>query len=425
MTTPTSTPTPCCEEYAAGRLGRRTLLRSAGLGAALLGATTTTFGSTVLSSAPAAAAEPGAAPWALVVVSLRGAADGLSLVVPHGDPAYYQARPRIAVPAERLLQADAMFGLHPALEPLVPLWAAGRMAAVQATGLPAPNRSHFSAMEEVEEAAPGSRTRSGWLNRLLGTDADTSPLQGLSIGTRPTALVGAEPTMAMSANVGSIRVAGAATLAPTDRRIASLERMWGGRTTGLGPGMRSALDAVGRFAPVRETADPATSYPATDLGRALATVARTVRGDVGSSVFTVDHGDWDMHTDIGSSTGGWLFNNARSLAQAVAAFFADLGPLGDRVTLVTVSEFGRRTVENAEKGLDHGWGNAMLLAGAGVKGGYHGRWPGLTVSGDADLVVTTDYRSVLAEVVTRRTGASTAAVFPGFAPERVGVMAGA
>ena len=103
--------------------------------------------------------------------------------------------------------------------------------------------------------------------------------------------------------------------------------------------------------------------------------------------------------------------------------FADLGPLADRVTLVTISEFGRRVVENANQGLDHGHGNVMFALGAGVKGGYYGTWPGLTDSLDADVLVTTDYRSVLSEVVTRRLGVSVAQVFPGFAPQAVGVMA--
>ena len=113
------------------------------------------------------------------------------------------------------------------------------------------------------------------------------------------------------------------------------------------------------------------------------------------------------------------------LARSIAAFFEDLGPAADRVTLVTVSEFGRRVVENNNYGLDHGWGNVMFLVGAGVRGGYHGTWAGLEAGNDADLTVTTDYRSVLSEVVRTRTPVSTATVFPHFSPERVGAMVGA
>lgn len=112
------------------------------------------------------------------MLSLRGAADGLSLVVPHGDPVYYQARPRLAVAADRLVNKDGMFGMHPQLAPLQPLWRSGRLAAVHATGLPAPDRSHFAAMEEVEDADAGSSERQGWLNRLVGTTAGDSPCRG-------------------------------------------------------------------------------------------------------------------------------------------------------------------------------------------------------------------------------------------------------
>jgi uncharacterized protein (DUF1501 family) len=117
-----------------------------------------------------------------------------------------------------------------------------------------------------------------------------------------------------------------------------------------------------------------------------------------------------------------MLNAAGALATSLAAFFNDLGPLADKVTVVTISEFGRRVRENANYGLDHGHGNVMFLLGAGVRGGYHGTWPGLVDSLDADLAVTTDYRSVLAEVVTKRLGRSVATVFPGFAPEVVGAI---
>ena len=419
MTTPSPAAVGCgCHEFTG--LSRRGLLRS-GL---VVGGLATTFGSTVVTVAPAyAAASADSSPWTIVVLSLRGAADGMSLVVPHGDPVYYQARPRIAVPSDRLLAKDAMFGLHPALAPLVPLWESGRIAAVHATGLPVANRSHFSAMEQLEDATPGSTTRSGWLNRLLGGTGAASPLEGVAVGTLPTAMYGAQPVVGLS-TVDDVTVAGAESLSPSDPRIASLRRAWRNDGSAMAAGMGSALDTVRAFQPVRDTEDTSASYPDTDLGGALCAVARTIRGNVGTTVFTVDHGDWDMHTYVGQPESGWMRDNAKAMAEAVAAFFTDLGALGDRVTLVTISEFGRRTVENAQQGLDHGWGNVMLLAGAGVKGGrYHGTWPGLTTSGDADLTVTTDYRSVLAEVVTARTGVSTATVFPGFTPEPVGVMA--
>ncbi len=161
----------CCEEFA--RISRRGLFA----GAVALAGASTAVGTAVVTTSPAYAATADAV---LVVLSLRGAADGLSLVVPHADPVYYQARPRIAIPSERLLAKDAMFGLHPQLSALLPLWTSGRLAAVHATGLPAPNRSHFAAMEELEDAVPGTSVRQGWLNRLIGTDSSRSPLQAFN-----------------------------------------------------------------------------------------------------------------------------------------------------------------------------------------------------------------------------------------------------
>ena len=412
MTAPTA---PCCAEFA--RLSRRSFL---GGTVALVGATTIVGSAAITTSAAALAP----APSVLVVLSLRGAADGLSLVVPHGDPVYYDARPGIAVPSDRLLVKDGMFGLHPELAPLVPLWSAGRLAAVHATGLPAPNRSHFSAMEEVEDADPGSTVRSGWLNRLIGTDASTSPLQGFNAGggVVPTSLYGTQPVMSAD-DVDSVKIPGDDKWDTTGGRRASLHTLWDGDRGPLGTAMRSMFGALDDFAPVPATTDNRKSYPDTDLGRALSEVARVIRGNVGVEVITVDQGNWDMHSDLGTVDRGWLTNNARDLAGSIAAFFGDLGSQAPKVTLVTISEFGRRTVENASGGLDHGYGNVMLVAGAGVRGGtYYGRWLGLTNDLDSDVMVTTDYRSVLTEVVRSRFGASTAAVFPGFSPEPVGVM---
>ncbi len=414
-----STSQSCCSEYA--ELSRRGFLT----GAAALAGTSTLFGSTLLTVSASAAAVP--ARSTMVVLSLRGAADGLSLVVPHADPQYYAARPRIAIPAGTLLAKDGQFGLHPNLAPLLPLWNDGKLAAVHATGLPAPNRSHFAAMEEVEDADPGSSARVGWLNRLIGQDANSSPLQAFSVGggVAPTSLAGPEPFLSAE-NVNDMTIAGDDKWDPEGRRLRSLHTLWDGSSSELSRAMASTFRANSDFQPVRDTpADPANgaTYGRSDLGEALRTAARVVKGDVGVEVITVDHGDWDMHTDLGTLEWGRMDRLTTELAQALAGFFTDLGPLGDRVTLVVLSEFGRRVQENANYGLDHGYGNVMFLMGAGVKGGqYYGRWPGLSNDLDSDLLVTTDYRSVLAEVVSTRFGVSTASVFPQFQPDVLGLM---
>jgi uncharacterized protein (DUF1501 family) len=420
----------CCEELAdarRARLGRRGFLRGA---AALGGASVTTaaYGTAFMETSYAST---GPAPRVLVLLSMRGACDGLSLVVPHGDPVYYSARPSIAVPASRLLAPDTFFGLHPSLAPLLPWWNAGRMAAVHATGLPAPNRSHFSAMEEIEDADPGSSARVGWLNRLIGRDGTWSPVEAIQFGggVPITAVSGPQPVL-VTTDADSVTLSAADDASMAARRKAALTKMWSGVPGPLAGGALEALDVVDAFAPVRNgSATPANgaAYPGnSDLARALAAAARTIRADIGAEVITVDHGSWDHHTWVGTPDSGNLKNMADEFARSLSAFLTDLGALAEKVTVVTVSEFGRRVKENASQGLDHGYGNVMFLVGAGVKGGrYYGSWSPLANTVDADLLVTTDYRSVLSEVVVNGFGASTAQVFPGFSPTRIGVMQGA
>ncbi|WP_210440546.1 DUF1501 domain-containing protein [Nocardioides xinjiangensis] len=425
--TPPETPTRSCgcPDYDEARLAlsRRRLVGTAlaggavALGPSLTGAGPRAYAVTGRSAATLA---PGGS--VLVLLSLRGAADGLSLVVPHADPVYYAARPRLGIPASSLLAPDAMFGLHPALAPLLPMWNAGALAAVHATGMATPNRSHFAAMEAIEDAAPGSAERNGWLNRLLGELPGTSPLQGTAMGNQvPTSLFGANPAFVVD-RVDQAKVAGAEE---DGRRLASLAHAWRGSSP-MSRAVRDAISGAKTFGAARDTAagTPATPYPGSGLGKALSDVSRIIRSGVGAEVITVDQGDWDMHTDAGTLEWGEMKRNAGDLAASIAAFFSDLGPAAGRVTLVTLSEFGRRVRENDDYGTDHGFGNVMFVAGAGVRGGrYYGTWPGLSDTPDADVLVTTDYRSVLTEVLTKRFGVSVGQVFPGFTPQSVGVMA--
>jgi uncharacterized protein (DUF1501 family) len=371
----------------------------------------------------------GSASNVLVVLSLRGGADGLSLVVPHGDSRYALLRPKLAIPPGALLVKDAMFGLHPQFKPLEPMWKAGTMAAVHAVGLPTPNRSHFAAMEQVEDADPGSPERRGWLNRLIGLDTERSALEAVHVGSPmvPGSLYGPEPVLALG-RLKHMAVAGRNDPLGRARREASLHAAWDTAGGVLGQGARSALATARTFTSINnDPGAPANGavYPSGDLGTSLAESARLIRADVGAEVITVDSGNWDMHAGLGTPDAGQMYKMVKDLASSMAAFFTDLGTLGSRVTVVTVTEFGRRIAENASEGLDHGYGNVMLLAGAGVNGGrVHGRWPGLSQSAlvDGDLQVTRDYRSVLTEVLRTRLNVDTSKVFPGFAPETIGAM---
>jgi len=366
-----------------------------------------------------------------VVISLRGGIDGMGMVVPHGDPAYYAARPRIALPAASLVAKDAMFGLHPAMKPLEWLWKSGEMAAVHAVGLEVPNRSHFIAMEQVEDADPTSSVRRGWVNRMVGLDTDSLPYEAVSIGEAitPTALVGSSPTLATT-DLNSITLAGA-TNGYAARRRTQLGTMWSGVPGPLGGAARSALRTVGELAPVvGSTYKPSVAYPRTwpsvGLCDALKDTAHLIKADVGTEVVTIDYGSWDMHSDYGTTEYGDMQAMVAGFARVLNAFMRDLGTRRSKVTVVTISEFGRRVAENGNRGLDHGWGNMMLLMGGGVRGGkYYASWPGLG-SGrlvDGDLKVTTDYRNVLGEVVSSRfPSRSAGSVFPGLSYQPLGLM---
>lgn len=420
----TETETCSCPDYSTSR--RSFLRNAAAVSAGAVGATM--FGDAFRQASYGATNGN-----VMVVLSLRGGADGLSVVVPHGDQAYYEARPNIGVPRSSLLVRDDMFGLHPGFAPLESMWTAGKFAAVHATGLPQPNRSHFSAIEEIEDADLGSAARTGWINRLIGLDTERSPLEAVTVGSAllPTSMYGAQPTLATKA-LDDITLAGGEDPDAKRRRRKALTQLWHDGGGPLGVGARSALKTTAKLAPTlaqNYVVANGARYPDGDLGDAMRDTARLVKAQVGVQIVTIDYGGWDMHSHLGTlaSTGLPSMNGmVANLGKALAAFFTDLGTLGSRVTLVTLTEFGRRLRENGARGLDHGWANATLVLGGGVRGGrYYGRWPGLAYDAlvDGDLKVTTDYRSVLSEILTRRLSASTSRVFPNFTPEAVGVMA--
>jgi uncharacterized protein (DUF1501 family) len=422
---------PCCTDYerAAGLSRRRFLAGVAATSGAVVA--TSMFGEAVRQTSYAAT--PGGN--VLVVLSLRGGVDGLGLVVPHGDPGYYAARPNVALPRTSLVAQDEMFGLHPNLAPLEWLWTGGELAAVHAVGMEVPNRSHFLAMEEVEDADPTSSVRRGWVNRMVGMDRSTDkPTDAVQLGNPipTTALAGASPVLAAGA-LADVELS-AATGKLASRRRSQLSTVWSHAPGPLGAAARSALSTVSGLAPVakatyRPTVAYPRAYPSADLSDALKDTAHLIKADIGTEVVTIDYGTWDMHSDYGTTAYGRMQSMVAGFARTVSAFMEDLGPLRSRVTVVTLSEFGRRVAENGNRGLDHGWGNVMLLMGGGVRGGrYYASWPGLAAGSlvDGDLAVTTDYRNVLGEVVSTRFPSRPATgVFPGLTYRPVGVMGAA
>ncbi|GAB2574761.1 hypothetical protein Aab01nite_15260 [Paractinoplanes abujensis] len=402
--------------------GEATLSRRGLLGAATLAGLAGAGVSTQL-----AYAAPGYTGDTLVVLSLHGGFDGLSALAPIGDPDYYKARPTIGVPKAQVIAGDGTFGLHPALAPLLPLWQSGQLAGVHAVGQPNPTRSHFAAMEAMENAAPGTSIRSGWLERMLGASGAAGALAGVSVGHAMPNRLFAGPTPAVSmAAVDKFTLAGDSAKRPV---AAALRAMYADAPQLLSAPALAADGALTATAGVRATPyTPAATYPATELGNALRDVARLIKAGVGLATAAVDCGDWDMHEGLGTAAKGQrMYDNLTDLATALAAFAADLGPEGMKsVTLLTISEFGRRVQENGSRGADHGHGNAMLLLGGGVKGGrVYAKWPGLAPAAlvAGDLAATTDYRAVIGEILQKRCGfGSLSQVFPSVPPSTFGLV---
>jgi uncharacterized protein (DUF1501 family) len=368
----------------------------------------------------------------LVILSLRGGFDGLNAIVPVADPDYATWRPTIGIPANHpgLFQLDPMFGMHPAMAALQPFWDAQTFGVVHAVGMSQPNRSHFQAMEEMERAAPGSSVRTGWIDRVLGLRDPGTAFQGVQMGSGlpASSFLGTSPELAMWSIDGFGLDAADHDDVERGKWDVALRALHVGAPDVLAAPTTTTLDALQTTSALRAAGYlPANGavYPEGDLGDALQDIARLIKGDTGLQVAAVDYGDWDMHADMGDVDAGWMVDHLTELSQALAAFGTDMGNKLNDVSLVTLTEFGRRVEENGSGGVDHGFGQAVLLLGGGLKGGQvHGRWPTLAedalVDGDVDGV--NDYRWVLAEVLEKRCRAgSVTDIFPGVGSERLGL----
>ena len=369
----------------------------------------------------------------LVVVFLRGAADVLNMVVPHGEDAYYQLRPSLGIARpddsktkkeERTVDLDGFFGLHPNMSPLLEAWQSEQLAIIHACGAPDESRSHFKAMELMERGVDDERgPASGWIGRHLATlnTGNTSPLRAVGMGTRPQrSLSGSVPVSALR-SIADFHLGG-------DQRIlqqmrASLETVYANDI--LGRETLSIMDTLEKLDPSTYHS-PLSTYPNTEFGLALKQTAMLIKAEVGLEVSAIDLGGWDTHFAQGSST-GIMPNLMKDLAEGLAAFHADMAEYQNQLTTVTMSEFGRRASENGSLGTDHGHGSMMMVLGGNVDGGkVHGQWPGLAegqLIGPGDLAVTTDYRDVLSEILTKRlNNPATNEIFPDYQPTMPNVI---
>ena len=377
-----------------------------------------------LARAAMGAAEPGLRTKRLVVIFQRGAADGLNIVVPHGEPQYYAMRPNINIPRKAVIDLDGFFGLHPSLASFRPLWKQRQLAIVHAAGSPDPSRSHFDAQDFMEAGTPGVKaTEDGWLNRSLHSlplQTQRTPFQAIAMGPSiPRILSGLEPAIAMN-NVDDFSVGGRN---PKGSQAASaFEAMYDHSVDtvlhGTGEETFDAVKMLKSADPSKYRPSPNANYPRGRFGESLRQLAQLIKANLGVQVAFADIGGWDHHVNEGA-TEGQIANVLSEFSQSLAAFWIDLGDLGEDTVVVTMSEFGRTARENGNRGTDHGHANVMFVLGGPVKGGkVYGRWPGLDQSQlyeGRDLALTTDFRQVIGEAVARHMGnKNLAAVFPGY-----------
>jgi uncharacterized protein (DUF1501 family) len=385
-----------------------------------------------LARAAYGAAEVGSRNTRLVVIFQRGAADGLNIVVPHGERAYYAMRPSINIPRKQVIDLDGFFGLHPSLSPFQALWNQKHLAIVHAAGSPDPTRSHFDAQDFMESGTPGVKaTEDGWLNRSLRSvpgSADNSAFRAIALGpSLPRILSGSEPAAAVN-NINEFGVGGrnpnATPIANTFE--AMYEQSIDSALHGKGQETFEAVKMLKAADPSKYAPVPGANYPKGRFGNSLKQLAQLIKANLGVQVAFADIGGWDHHVNEGS-TEGQIANVLREFSQSLAAFWTDLGDLAEDTVLVTMSEFGRTARENGNRGTDHGHANVMFVIGGPVKGGkVYGRWPGLEQSQlyeGRDLALTTDFRRVLGEAVYRHLGNKALdQVFPGFQNQLAGFL---
>lgn len=354
----------------------------------------------------------------LVVVMLRGAVDGLNVVVPYADSNYYELRPTIAIarPGSEggALDLDGQFGLHPALAPLMPLWQQKSLAFVHASGSPDETRSHFDAQDYLESGTPGVKsTADGWMNRLM---------RQLPEGHKPTAALSFGPTLPRIF-AGSAKVA----TVPTGRAAERPMALDNGNVEAVFDALYDGQDALSLayvegktarktlLADLQQEMDMSSRGAPSPIGFAQDTerLARLIRQDPTIQLAFFDLGGWDTHVNQGAAV-GQLAAHLKPLAEGLAAFQTALGDEYANTVVVVMSEFGRTAAENGNRGTDHGHGNAMWIMGGRVKGGHvYGTWPGLgseQLHEARDLAVTTDYRAVLASLIRSHLNLSDEAV---------------
>ena len=367
-------------------------------------------------------------PDVVITLVLRGGFDSLSAVVPTDENLMRKIRKDIFIPNASLLPLDREFGLHPSLKKLLPLWDAKELAIVNTLGAPTHSRSHFDEISDVAYAAYGEKDkRSGWIARFLDAAGSGSVVQSVGIGSTTRQLIGGKAAPVNVESISNFKLDSIFGYRAEDL-AGFIDETHGRWTNAWATQAKSTIQALDQIA-LANAQNSNVTYPNTGTGRRFKDVAALLKAGIGVRAVDLEYqGDWDMHANMGTLEDGWLASSLADIAGSISALREDLGVVWSRVTVVTVTEFGRRVSQNNSSGTEHGWGSSTFVAGGGVNGGkIHGKFPGLDDKQlkDGDLVVTADYRSLLTEIITRRAGITAegaSQVFPNFKPEVLSVM---
>src|SRR5262245_57177193 len=395
---------------------RRYFLKSSGLAMASFAAAP----SFLVRAAMAQGTAPSMDRPILIAIFQRGAADGLSVIPPFGDRNYAKARPQIAVPApgrgaaETAIDLDGFFGFHPSLTSLKSIYDDGHLAVVHAVGSPDNTRSHFDAQDYMEAGAPGNKSLAdGWLNRYLQVAPKTNAtaFRAIALDAKmPRTLMGSAPSLAL-AKIQDFDVRGGNPKQGASSDLyAAFEAMWHNSTF-------DAIKMLKNSNPQRFQPENGARYPGGQFGQGLLQMSQLIKADIGLEVGFLDIGGWDTH----ANQPGQLNQRLREFGDSLEAFYRDLGDRMRNIVVVTMTEFGRTIKQNGSGGTDHGHASALFVMGGPVKGRkVYGKWPGLATDQlfeGRDLALTTDFRNVFAEILTKHMrAADTAKVFPGWQP---------
>lgn len=384
-----------------------------------------------------------------VMLFLRGGCDGLSLVAPYDDAIYQQKRGTLAIgdssaltisPNNSAFGATSSFGLHPDAAPLKELYDSKNLAIVHACGLNDDTRSHFDAMDYIERGTPGDKTTgSGWLTRHISLSSNGGLLPIVAASSAAPSSLLSENDVAVMSDLNGYEISGpySYNTSSNPAMLTSLKKFYTGSSLFEDAGKRTlevisaieSLKAANGGDDLTYTPSTGVTYPSNTLGNSFKMLAQIIKLNLGLKIATLDYGGWDTH-DYQGTNGGYYADHVDTLARSLHAFYNDLGADQSRVTIAVMSEFGRRLGKNAGDGTDHGHGNVMFVLGGNVNGGkIYGKWPGLEdLDQKQDLKITTDFRSVLGEIVAQRLGNNRLGqVFPGITSaqySRLGIIPG-